>query len=262
MPKIRVRNAELYYEEHGSGEPLLLVPGLGGVGSYWRSQLADFGRRYRVILHDHRGTGQSDHSRITYSVEQMTADLLALMDELDIERAHLVGQSTGGAIGQIMAIEHPERLGKLVLSSTWTAADAFFRRCFAARSEILLRSGAAAYQRASSLFIYPSWWISANAAQLESEEAVGLATFPPVEVVVSRIDAILAFDRTAQLGRITAPTLVIAARDDHLTPPYFSEALAGAIPGARLVLLDRGGHAASRISAEEFNRAVLAFLAH
>ncbi len=259
MPKIRVKDIELYYEEHGSGEPVLLVPGLGGVGSYWRSQLADLGRRYRVILHDHRGTGQSDRSRITYSVEQMTDDLLGLMNALGIERAHVVGQSTGGAIGQIMAIEDPERLRKLVLSSTWTAADAFFRRCFAARTEILLRSGAAAYQRASALF-YPSWWISANAAQLEHEEEAALSSFPAVEIVASRIEAILAFDRTAQLGRITAPTLVICARDDHLTPPYFSEALARAIPGAKLVLLERGGHAASRISAEEFNRAVLAFL--
>jgi aminoacrylate hydrolase len=255
-----VRDADLHYEEHGRGEPLLLVPGLGGVGTYWRPQLDDFGRHYRVIVHDHRGTGRSDHARITYSVEQMTDDLLGLMDALGIERAHLVGQSTGGAIGQIMAIEHPARLGKLVLSSTWTAADAFFRRCFAARTEILLRSGPAAYQRASALFIYPSWWISANAAELEREEEAALAAFPPVEVVASRIDAILAFDRTGQLGRITAPTLVICARDDHLTPPYFSEALASAIPGAKLVLLERGGHAASRISAAEFNRAVLAFL--
>jgi aminoacrylate hydrolase len=260
MPTIKVGDTELYYEIHGRGEPVLLVPGLGGAGSYWQSQLPEFTRHYRVILHDHRGTGKSERSRITYSVEQMTADVLGLMDALGIERAHVVGQSTGGAIGQIVAIEHPERLGKLVLSSTWTRADPFFRRCFAARKELLLRSGPAAYQGASSLFLYPSWWISANLAELEREEQAGLAAFPPVEILASRIDAILAFDRTAQLRQITTPTLVICARDDHVTPPYFSEALARAIPGAALVLLDHGGHAASRIAAPQWNRAVLDFL--
>ncbi len=139
MRTIRVGDAELYYEIYGSGEPLLLVPGLGGVGSYWQSQLPEFSRHYRVILHDHRGTGKSERSRIRYSVEQMTADLLGLMDALRIESAHLVGQSTGGAMGQIVAIEHPQRLRKLVLSSTWTTADPFFRRCFAACKELLLK---------------------------------------------------------------------------------------------------------------------------
>lgn len=260
MPKIEVGNGQLYYEVHGSGEPLLLVAGLGGVGSYWRDQLADFSPRYRVILHDHRGTGQSDHSRIPYSVEQMTADLLGLMDALGIERAHLVGHSTGGAIGQIMSIEHPERLRSLVIVSSWTKADPFFRRCFAVRKELLLKSGPAAYLHAAPLFLYPSWWISANAERLAREEKASLTTFSPVEVVASRIDAILAFDRTAQLPQISTPTLVVCARDDHLTPAYFSEELAKSIPGAELVLLERGGHACSQTVPQEFNEAVLSFL--
>lgn len=260
MPRIEIGQGQLHYETHGSGEPLLLVAGLGGVGAYWRDQVADFSRHYRVILHDHRGTGQSDRSRITYSVEQMTADLLALMDALGIDRAHLVGHSTGGAIGQIMAIEHPERLRSLVIASSWTRADPFFRRCLAVRKELLLRSGAAAYQHATPLFLYPSWWISANAERLLREEQASLATFSPVEVVASRIDAILRFDRTAELKRITTPTLVVCASDDHLTPAYFSEELARAIPGAQLVLLPRGGHACSHTVPGEFNAIVLKFL--
>lgn len=260
MPRIKVGDCQIYYEVHGIGDPLLLVAGLGGVGSYWRDQLADFSSRYQVILHDHRGTGQSDRSRITYSVEQITADLLGLMDALRIERAHLVGHSTGGAIGQIMAIEHPERLRSLVIASSWTKADPFFLRCFTVRKELLLKSGPAAYQHATPLFLYPSWWISANAERLEREEKASLTTFPPVEIAVSRIDAILAFDRAAQLKQIRTPTLVICAKDDNLTPAYFSEELAKSIPDAELVLLERGGHACSQTVPQEFNDAVISFL--
>lgn len=260
MPEVSANGARLHYEIHGTGDPVLLVAGLGGAGSYWNPQVPEFSRHYRVVLHDHRGTGRSERSMIAYSVEQMTTDLLGLMDALRIERAHLVGHSTGGAIGQIMAIEHPERLRSLVVANSWTKADAFFRRCFAVRKELLLKSGSAAYQHAAPLFLYPGWWITAHAERLEQEERASLSTFPPVEIAASRIDAILAFDLTTRLKEIRTPTLVICAKDDNLTPAYFSEELAQAIPGAHLALLERGGHACSQTMVEEFNKIVLSFL--
>ena len=113
------------------------MPGLSGVGSFWAPQVADFKRDFRVVIHDHRGTGQSTHSRITYSVEQMAADVLKLMDALGIDAAHFVGHSTGGAIGQILAIEHPRRLKSLVLSATWAGPDPYFRRVFESRKDVL-----------------------------------------------------------------------------------------------------------------------------
>src|SRR5262245_41218609 len=78
MPRASIGDAEIYYEESGQGEPLLLVPGLSGVGSFWAPQVAELRRDFRVVIHDHRGTGQSTHSRITYSVEQMAGDVLKL----------------------------------------------------------------------------------------------------------------------------------------------------------------------------------------
>jgi alpha-beta hydrolase superfamily lysophospholipase len=110
MPKLSVGDADLYYEIHGDGPPLLLVPGLGGVGAFWAAQVAELSRDFRVITHDHRGCGQSSLSRIAYSVEQMAEDLRRLMDALGLETAHLVGHSTGGAIGQILAQDRPERI--------------------------------------------------------------------------------------------------------------------------------------------------------
>jgi aminoacrylate hydrolase len=261
MPKIKVGEVNLYYETHGTGDPVLLVPGLGGAGSYWQPQIGPFAERYQVVPHDHRGTGQSDHVVMKYSVDQMTDDVLGLMDALGIERAHLVGHSTGGAIGQIMAIEHPERLRSLVIANSWTKADPFFIRCFDVRSELLRKSGAAAYQHAAPVFLFPSWWIRDNAEKIAQAEEASLPSFPPAEIMLSRIEAIVAFDRTQELSKIQTPTLVVCARDDHLTPAYYSEELAAAIPGAKLAMLDHGGHSCSMTVPEEFNKRVLSFLA-
>ncbi len=260
MPTVAVNGTTLYYETHGRGTPVMLVSGLGGLAGYWRPQLPAFSPRYAVTIHDHRGTGQSEWARMRYSVEQMAADTLGLLDALGLDRVHLVGHSTGGAIGQILAIEAPERLRSLVLFSSWTTADPFFRWCFEVRRRLLLDSGLAAYQHIAPLFLYPPSFINRHAEQIRAEQEASVAGFTSVEIASARIDAILAFDRTAELASITTPTMVICARDDGLTPPYFSAELARAIPGAELVLLETGGHASSRTMTAEFDRHVLAFL--
>jgi aminoacrylate hydrolase len=260
MPKVGIGDAELSYEVHGDGPPLLLVPGLSGLGSFWTNQVAAFSRDFRVVVHDHRGAGQSTHSRIRYSVEQMAGDLLRLMDALGIASAHFVGHSTGGAIGQVIAQDHPQRLRSLVLSATWAGPDPYFRRLFESRRKVLLTAGVESYLRASVLFLAPPWWVSANDAAIAADHAALVAAAAPVEVMQSRIDAILRFDRRARLGEIRTPTLVIVADDDMVTPRFYSEELAGRIPGAKLVVLEGGGHFAPAILPEPYNAAVGAFL--
>jgi aminoacrylate hydrolase len=236
------------------------VPGLGGQGSFWISQVPAFSREYRTVIHDHRGTGRSTHSRIAYSVEQMADDTLRLMDRLDIEAAHLVGHSTGGAIGQVIALEHPERLRSLVLSATWAGPDPFFRRLFESRRQTLVDSGIEAYLRASVLFQATPRWVSENDEFIADIHRVTAAASAPVEVLVSRIDAILRHDRRLRLLEIRLPTLVIVARDDMITPPFYSDELAARIPGAKLVVLETGGHYAPALHSEPYNSAVLQFL--
>ena len=260
MPKAPIDGIEIYYEEHGEGPPLLLVPGLGGVGAYWRPQLRPFSEHFRVVVHDHRGTGESTRSEIAYSVDQMTGDLLRLMDHLGIERAHLVGHSTGGAIGQTLAIEHPDRVDSLVIYSSWTTCDPFMRRVFETRKTLLQDSGVEAYIKATPVFLFPDWWINQNAESFAAADRDSVAGFPSVEIAASRCDAVMNFNRVSQLGEITARTLVICAKDDFLTPAYFSQELANKIPGAELKLLEKGGHCVSQTIPSEFNSAVLSFL--
>lgn len=258
--KLSIGDAELYYESHGDGPPLLLVPGLGGIGQFWAPQLAEFARDFRVITHDHRGCGQSSRSRIAYSVDQMAEDVLRLMDALKIEAAHFVGHSTGGAIGQTIAQDRPERIKRLVLSASWAGPDRFFRRSFEMRKELLRIGGFQSYWRASALVWRPPAWISANEAALLEEEANTLADPPDTEILQSRIDAIIRFDRRARLGQIKAPSLVIVAEDDMITPLYMSQELAAKIPKATLAVLPYGGHFLPLVDPAGYNKAVGAFL--
>ena len=260
MPTLSIGDAELFYEDTGSGEPLLLVPGLSGRGSFWANQVAELSRDFRVVIHDHRGTARSTHSRIRYSVEQMADDVLRLMDGLGIEAAHLVGHSTGGAIGQVIALEHPRRLRSLVLSATWAGPDPYFLRLFESRKGVLLSQGVEAYVRASALFMAPPTWISANDAVLAEQQKAALTEAAPVEVTVSRIEAILRHDRRTRLSEIRVPTLVIVAQDDIITPRFYSDELASRVPGAKLVVLETGGHGAPGICAADYNAAVGTFL--
>jgi aminoacrylate hydrolase len=213
-----------------------------------------------VVVHDHRGAGRSTHSRIRYSVDQMADDVLRLMDGLGIESAHLVGHSTGGAIGQVIAQDHPSRLQSLVLSATWPGPDPYFRRLFEMRRQILVTSGLEAYLRSSVLVLTTPRWVSANDAAITEQHRQSTIASPPVEVIASRIDAIVAFDRRARLPHIRTPTLVIVAADDMTTPRFYSDELAERIPGAKLVVLESGGHFVPQVMPAAYNAAVGAFL--
>jgi aminoacrylate hydrolase len=261
MPHIDRPDGPLFYEVAGEGPPLLLVAGLGGAGGYWANLLPHLTRSFRVVLHDHMGTGRSGRARDVHTVEALADDVLALCDHLGIARAHLIGHSTGAAVGQVLALDHPGRLDRLVLFAGWAGPDPHFALCFEARRALLTGSGIAAYHRAAPLFLYPPAWIAADPARLDALSAGMIATSPDAETLAKRIDMIVAFDRRARLGAIAVPTLVVCAEDDVLTPMHLSEELASGIPGAGLVRLRRGAHAASQTDEAAFLEAVVPFLA-
>jgi aminoacrylate hydrolase len=261
MPHAKLRDGEpLYYETHGSGPHLLLVSGLGGVATFWEPHVEALARHFTVVLHDHRGCARSAHTRMDYSVAQMSDDVLALMDSLGIASAHLVGHSTGGAIGQTLALDHPSRIQRLVLSATWSVADDYMRRVFENRVLALEKMGAGFYGRMNILTMYPPWWLSKNLRALEEAQARSDIPKTPDEIVKSRIAAIMAFDRVKDLPRIRHRSLVVCARDDIVTPLYLNEALARDIPDARLAVLPTGGHFYNHVCRAEFERLILDFL--
>lgn len=251
----------LYWEEHGSGPPLILSPGLGGSGSYWLPNLHALAARHRVILYDHRGTGRSDRALPeTVTVEQMGDDLLALIDGLGLEKASVVGHAAGGVAALALALKAPERLDRLVLVNAWSRLDAHFARCFDTRLALLRDSGPRAYLRAQPLFLFPANWISGHAEQLAAEEEAQLAHFAGAEAYEKRIAALRAFDVDARLAEIRVPTLALAAADDMLVPSNCSRRLAEGIAGARLAMMEWGGHACNVTDPKGFDAQVLDFL--
>jgi len=260
MPSETLADLGLHVEQSGNGFPLLLISGLGGLAQQWRDQAPVLGDSFSVVLHDQRGVGGSDQAGCACTIEQMAADVIALMDALGIARAHIVGHSTGGAIAQSIAIDHPKRVAALGIISGWPKPDPYFRRIFLSRRKVLEGLGPQAYIESNTLTAYPADWIATHDAALSLQEAQTAATFPKVETMLARIDAVLGFDRSAELSRIKAPTLIMAAADDMVIPLYFSQALARAIPRAELKVFPTGGHSFNRVVSREFNHAVLRFL--
>ncbi len=252
---------KIYYETHGDGPPLLIVTGLGGRAGFWHPHLDAFTPHFNVILHDHRGCGQSSLTHMEYSVEQMAGDVVVLLDHLEISTAVFIGHSTGGAIGQALAIDHPGRISRLMLASSWPGHDPFFEELFRSRRRMITELGADEYVRSLSIIGYPPDWLREN-PQLTQEpdpKDVALAV-PDVECFAARMDAIRNFDRRADLHKIYIPTLVTCAEDDMVTPKHLSVELGRSIPGAQLDLMPTGGHFYPITRKEAFQRQVVSFL--
>jgi aminoacrylate hydrolase len=257
--QVSIGDAELYVEEFGQGEPLLLVAGLGGSGRFWSNQAAEFAGRYRVVLHDHRGVGRSSPARVVANASGMADDLLRLMDALKIERAHLVGHSTGGAISQHIALREPQRVASLVLSASWAGPTPLFVQTFHTRRDILINSGPLNYLMVGTLLAQPASVLMDRFTSAQDFFRERLAEFPGLDVELARLHAVMTHDLRHRVHEIRAPTLVIGARDDQLTPPGLSEELARLIPGAQLHLLDAGGHFCPATVTAQYNARLLQF---
>lgn len=254
--------AGLYYEEHGAEDapPLILSSGLGGSANYWAPNIGALAEHFRVIAYDHRGTGRSDRALPgETSVEDMSTDVLALMDALGIEEASLIGHALGAMIGIETAVM-TTRIDKLVVVNGWRTLDPHTARCFDVRLNLLRDSGPEAFLHAQPLFLYPPAWISAHDAELAAEATQQLAHFPGAETVAKRIAAVRAYD--PQLIDITATCawLVIATRDDMLVPLASALDVAAPIEWADTHVFDWGGHACNVTDPGTFNRVVLDFL--
>ena len=261
MPKVKVGPIHLSYVERGSGDPILFIPGLIGLAAQWSHQIEHFAGHHRALAFDHRGAGHSDKPLQAYTTALLAEDAVGLLDTVDVAQAHIVGASTGGAVAQVIALDHPSRVRSLTLVSTWARPDAYYRRIQEMRKRVLLAMGVEPYVRLSSIWTAGPAQFRDMLARLEAHEAAQVEQAAPVEVMAARIDATLEHDRLDDLPRISVPTLVVVADDDTLVPPYFGAAIAAAIPGARLVHMRSGGHNCFREDPKTFNRILEEFLA-
>lgn len=261
MPITRSGDADLYFEVHGQGTPVLLSAGMGGSGRFWAPQLDALAKRHTVIVYDQAGTGRSTRAITSRSIPEMAADITCVLDAAGVGDAHVVGHAIGGIIGLQLALDAAERVRSLTIVNGWAHADAFLRRCFAVRKRILLSSGPEAYVQAQPLFLYPPRWIADNIETLLQEEAHMAAHFPDTETMLHRIDTFLAFDGRSRLADVRCPTLLAVARDDALVPSYLSDQLSAGIPRARIKDVSWGAHAFTAVTPDVFNDMLLGFCA-
>jgi aminoacrylate hydrolase len=245
----------------GSGPPLLMLVGLGGRAEFWAPQIDRLAGRFTCLCFDHRTDGDRLPADPAALVGAYARDALAVLDAEGIGRADIIGHSLGGAIAQHLAIHAPERVGRLVLSATWAGPTEPFLALFALRQTVLQAVGPRAYLEQGGWLGNPGWWMMQNFAAFMDGVAARLAAFPGVETEMARMAAVTAHDLRARLGEIGAPTLVICARDDAITPLPLSEELAMRIPGARLEILPTGGHFAPVTVPDSYARVIEAHLA-
>ena len=265
MPRSGIADG-LYFELHDAGPDdtravVILSAGLGGSAAFWAPQMPALSERFRVLLYDHRGTARSARALPEgHCVDCMADDIVAVLDEVGVARAHVVGHAAGGLAGLAMALKHPDRLDRLVVVNGWAGPDPHVARCFRTRISLLNDSGPEAYVHAQPLFLYPAGWISQNHDRLALEEPHHVAGFPTREVMLARIQAVLDFDIEGRLGDIPHPVLVSASADDMLVPVGCSMRLAEGLPNGQLEIAPWGGHGFTVTDPETFNSALLGFL--
>jgi len=260
MPLVAVDDVEIYSETIGDGPDLLLVAGLGGRHEFFARQIDTLSKHFRVTVHDHRGVGKSTPDKVVVGAEHMADDLVKLMDALNIQNAHFLGHSTGGAIGQHIALKSPERINKLILSSSWAGPDPYFIQLFAARREVLINCGPAAYITMGTYLATPAWHLQDQISSPRSFLNDRVKAFPGLQVELSRLAAVVAHDLRSEVHNIQHTTLAIGAKDDQITPFSFTQELADKVPNAAMVMLQHGGHFAPMTCADEYNQHILSFL--
>jgi 3-oxoadipate enol-lactonase len=255
--------AKISYSVWGRREatPVVLVQGLGVDGRGWALQRGAFGRSHRCIAIDNRGTGHSDAPPGPYDLSVMAGDVIAVLDDAGIERAHIVGASMGGVITQIIGVLHPDRVLSLTLACTACHHHPWRRELLSEWAETVQTHGM------GGLFPDGMRWLIGSRLQRRFGVFVNVLARVLVQTkpyaFAAQVDAILAAsdELRFELPKVHAPTLVITGSQDTLTPLGDAEELAELIAGSQLYVLRGAAHGLMAEAPNVFNDVVLKFLA-
>lgn len=242
----------------GAGDAVLLAHAIGCDQRMWDDLVPVLAKQFRVVRIDARGHGKSPAPKGPYSLEDLAGDALGVLDRLGIDKAHWVGLSMGGMIGQAFALEHPGRLGRLVLANTTSSYGPEGRAMWEARAKAVADGGVAAIKDLAMTRYFSDEFRERHPEVVDTVGRRFLET--PAMGYIGCCDAIRDLDFTADLPRIRARTLVIAGGKDAGTQPAMSEAIATRIPGARLALIPGAAHLSAVEAPTEFNSLVRDFL--
>ena len=259
MPVLHTPRGDICYQLEGAGPVVTLSHSLSCNLHMWDDLATALATRFTVLRYDTRGHGSSSVPRGDYRFDDLVGDVLALLDGLSIARTHWVGVSMGGMIGQHLALEAPARIDRLVIANSSSRIPPEAGPLWDERLRITREQGCAALVEGTlARWFTPGF----RAARPDVMQRIGeQIAATPAAGFAGCAAAIRQLDITARLSAIAAPTLVIAGADDTGTPPAMSEAIAAAIPGARLDVIASASHLACLEQPEIFGRLVGDFLA-
>jgi 3-oxoadipate enol-lactonase len=261
MPYLtRDDGVKIYWEEHGAGDPLLLIMGLGATLEWWQRLIPVLSPHYRTIVYDNRGVGRSDVPPGPYAISGMADDAVAVLDAAGIDTAHVFGASMGGMIAQELALNHPSRVRSLILGCTACGGT---QAVPAAREVAAALSARKTMTREEAMWVMAPYIFDAGTPRERVTEdiAVRLQAKVTNDGYFAQLGAVRGWRGTYdRLPAITMPTLVIHGETDQLVPPENGRIIAAAITGARLEMIPRASHIFFTDQFEATSSALLSFL--
>jgi len=249
MPKIESNGIEIYYEIQGSGQPLLLIAGLGYGLWYWHKLAAELSDHYQVIVFDNRGAGKSSQPEGPYSVPMMAADTAGLLDGLGLKQAAVLGHSLGGFIAQELAVNHPDLVGKLILASTNHGGMKVIPVTQEALEVMTSRGGdpVELVKRGIEIACAPGF-IEKNPKVVKELIDYRFTNPVPSDQYHAQVAAgagTAAFSDAQvdeRMASIKVPTLILSGKYDRVVPPGNADMMAEKISQAKVVLIPDTGH--------------------
>jgi pimeloyl-ACP methyl ester carboxylesterase len=262
MPLAEVGEHRVYYEENGDGVPLLLVAGLAADHRAWARQVDAFSPRYRTIVFDNPGIGETVGPEEPYTTALLADVAAGLLGQLGVDSAHVVGVSMGGAIAQELALRHPELVRTLSLHSTWGRADNHLAS--------ILRSWKTSARALPLIdlcrqlwpWMFTVWFYNDRAEKLDELDRL-VAAEPDLQTpdaFCRQAEACIGHDALDRLGDVRAPTYMSVGDRDALTPAHHAYRMKERMPHAQLRVWQKMAHAAFIEIADEFNARQLEFL--
>lgn len=258
MPYVENQGAKIYWEEHGSGEPIVLIMGLASTIDMWHRTQPLMSQSYRTILIENRGVGRSDVPPPPYTIATMATDVAAVMDAAEIDIARIFGISMGGMIAQEFTLNYPERVRSLVLGCTNFGGEEVKPATQNVLAVLKARGLMNPLEAAWAMVPYTYDKMTPR-HRVEEDIKIRLQWFPTAAGYFGQLGAILSWESRQRLSQIKVPTLVIHGESDELVPPENGRMIAELIKDARLVMLPNTSHIFFTDQPEVSHREILNF---
>jgi pimeloyl-ACP methyl ester carboxylesterase len=255
MPTLVREGVPIYWEEHGAGPPLLMVQGFGFTLDMWHRVLPHLTPHRRVIVFDNRGVGRTGAVAKTFTLEDMADDAMVVLTAAGIDRSDVFGISMGGLIAKTIGLRHPNRIRRLVLGCTSIAGPGGQNR------QRLVERADLPLEEALRFLVPVTYDAATDPSVIEADLDIRRRNYPSRNGYHGQLDALLSYTCTAEeLHGLTMPVLVIHGESDRMVPLASGQALAAAIPGARMSVIPHASHVFFSEQPEVAARLILQFL--